>query len=160
MRVLFVCMLMVWTTTGCVTTAEKTPTPKEEVVIESAPAPKKEVVIESAPVASYYLHTIKWGGECLSIIAGWYTGNLLNWQLIAEANPDRDPNRIFLGDTIRIPEHLLTNREPMTKEYLRKFVKEDGGQKVPSKPAASQKTDEKEPELFAPKRYQEKKAVE
>ena len=68
---------------------------------------------------SYVVHTVKWRGESMSIIAAWYTGSSQNWKLLAQANRQiRNPNTINEGDIIRIPEQLLKTRKPMTKEFV------------------------------------------
>ncbi len=71
-----------------------------------------------APKGTYYTHTIKWPGENLSRISRWYTGSDKNWLRILEANPSIDPKRIKIGDSILIPEDLMTTHEPLPKSYL------------------------------------------
>ncbi|MEW6670767.1 MAG: hypothetical protein AB1427_03640 [Thermodesulfobacteriota bacterium] len=72
----------------------------------------------------YYVHQVKWEGETLSVLAKWYTGNLDNWKAIAQINPAIDPNKIVIGNDIRIPASLLTTREPMPKSFLTGFGSE------------------------------------
>ena len=67
------------------------------------------------------MHQVKWEGETLSIHAKWYTGSLNNWKAIAKVNPALDPNRIVIGNDIRIPESLLITRNPMPKSFLAGF---------------------------------------
>ncbi len=100
---------------------------------------------------TYFAHTVKWPGETVSIIAGWYTGDIENWKTLAEANPDIDPNIIRAGDKILIPENLMKTREPMPKEFVDSFYRK----KLPSKPMPAQ-TKEEEPKLFGPKLYPKK----
>lgn len=100
---------------------------------------------------TYFAHTVKWPGETVSIIAGWYTGDIENWNTLAEANPDIDPNIIRAGDKILIPENLMKTREPMPKEFVDSFYPK----KLPSKPMPTQ-TKEEEPKLFGPKLYPKK----
>ena len=66
----------------------------------------------------YLVHTVKWPGETLALIAKWYTGDTENWRAIAKANPKLDPRRIRLGSQIQIPSELLKNREPMPREFV------------------------------------------
>lgn len=66
----------------------------------------------------YYIHTVKLPDESMSIIAKWFTGDLLNWELLAKCNPEINPNRIFLGDKIRVPRILMTRQDPMTAEFV------------------------------------------
>jgi hypothetical protein len=54
-------------------------------------------------------------GETFIAIARWYTGNGNNWARLAQASPDIDPQRIHIGDVIRIPEEIVTTRRPMAR---------------------------------------------
>lgn len=62
----------------------------------------------------YFTHTVRGTGETFIAIARWYTGNGNNWKRLVQANPAIDPQRIQLGDAIRIPEEIVTTRRPMT----------------------------------------------
>ena len=33
------------------------------------------------------VHKVRYPGESVSIIAGWYTGEIDNWKVLAEVNP-------------------------------------------------------------------------
>src|SRR4030067_1431696 len=66
---------------------------------------------------NYYTHTVRWTGETVSIIAGWYTGDIENWKALGEANPGLNPNRISEGLKILIPKKLIINHGPMPKEF-------------------------------------------
>jgi hypothetical protein len=68
-----------------------------------------------APESKYFTHTVRDTGETFIAIARWYTGNGNNWARLAQANPDTDPQRIHIGDAIRIPEEIVTTRRPMPK---------------------------------------------
>jgi hypothetical protein len=70
------------------------------------------------PKRTYYYHRVKYSGETLSIIAKWYTGDADNWQALTKANPKLNPNRINVGDKIRIPRKLLHTRRPMTRSFV------------------------------------------
>jgi hypothetical protein len=103
----------------------------------------------------YFIHTVKWNGESLSIIAAWYTGKLENWDILAKANPRLNPNVIRLGDRIRIPENKMTTKVAMPKEFVAKYVPAIRPPK-PSHvkpPGAQVETPEEETELFGPKVY-------
>jgi LysM repeat protein len=67
------------------------------------------------------VHKVRYPGESVSIIAGWYTGEIDNWKVLAEANPGLNPNVINEGMKINIPESMLKTREPMTREYVDSF---------------------------------------
>ena len=78
------------------------------------PSPARELSPPpSKPEPRPYVHKVRYSGEILISIAEWYTGSRNNWTVIAKANPGLDPNRIFIGDTILIPENLLKRRDPM-----------------------------------------------
>ena len=65
-----------------------------------------------------FIHTVSLEGETLSIIAKWYTGELDNWKVLAEANPDIDPNRIFIGNEIAIPRELMITKDPLPQSFI------------------------------------------
>ncbi len=90
-----------------------------------------------------YVHTVRWTGETVSVIAQWYTGKQNNWEHIVKANSDLDPKRMRIGDKIFIPVDLLKTREPMPREYLENSVRKKN---VPSPPRAKPviKSDKKE----------------
>jgi nucleoid-associated protein YgaU len=67
------------------------------------------------PAPKYFTHTISRSGETYMAIARWYTGAAANWQLIAQANPGIDPQYLRLGFAVRIPEEIMTTRQPMPK---------------------------------------------
>ena len=74
------------------------------------PAPPKPVFFE---------HKIKFSGETLAAIAGWYTGDAKNWHAIAAANPKLKPNNLQIGDAVEIPENLITQVEELPKKFLK-----------------------------------------
>ncbi len=112
-------------------------------------APSPPARGEAPAKKAYLTHTVRFSGETVSIIAGWYTGDIENWKALAEANPNIDPNRIFVGLKILIPEDLLKTRESMPKEFVDGFYrkKEKAPPAKPSPPPAQ----EEEPKLFGPK---------
>ena len=67
---------------------------------------------------SYYYHKVKYLGESLSIIAKWYTGDGENWRTLTKVNPKLNPNRITVGDKIRIPNKLLNTKKPMPRSFV------------------------------------------
>jgi hypothetical protein len=119
----------------------------------------------------YYIHTVTLSDESLSIIAKWFTGNLMNWEALAKCNPTINPNRIFLGNTIRIPRVIMTRHTAMTREFVEESQPRPKRQKgtIPSHtedttPAETETTpaavqadpepvEEDEPLLFGPKGY-------
>jgi hypothetical protein len=107
------------------------------------PAPKVE------PTAENFVHEVKWPGESLSIIAGWYTGDIQNWKALSPFNPHVKPDVIRMGDRIVIPRNMMKTQEPMPKAYLETFVPPAGGQSQPS--SSKDKPTQDEPKLFGPK---------
>jgi LysM repeat protein len=73
---------------------------------------------------AYYEHKVKWKGESLSIIAQWYTGNAENWKVLAKINPGIDPNRIQIGERVRIPVNLMKTKKPMPERFVASIVEE------------------------------------
>ena len=90
---------------------------------EASPSIEQTKAQEASPpepeIQGDYIHTVSYEGETLSLIAKWYTGRLNNWKELAAANPDIDPDRIFIGNEIVIPEKLLVTREPMPWSFIR-----------------------------------------
>lgn len=128
------------------------PQPKPAV-----PAPKPPAETAPAEKINYYVHTVKWSGETVSIIAGWYTGDIENWKPLAQANPNIDPARIFVGNKILIPEDLLKTREPMPKDFVDGFYPKAKPKTAPPKTVPpSTKDKDEEPDLFGPKQYPKK----
>jgi hypothetical protein len=99
-----------------------------------------------------FVHKVRYPGESVSIIAGWYTGEIDNWKILAEVNPDLNPNVIHEGMKINIPESIMKTRDPITKEYVDNFYP-----KMKSKPKGagsrgqSPSSAEEETPLFGPK---------
>jgi hypothetical protein len=93
---------------------------------------------------------VKYWGESVSIIAGWYTGDIKNWEALAAANPDINANRIVQGNRIRIPETLMIKHDPMPKEFVDSFYPKGPGKAKPSAPATPD--GDEEPALFGPKK--------
>ena len=143
-------------------TPPPTPIPAAEPPQEAKPVPEKPdpaaqksppAVMETKPQPTFYQHTVKYSGETLSVIALWYTGSHGNWKEIAQANLDLNPNRIFPGDEILIPEGLLRTRDPLSKEFVdrinAKTKKEKPKANTQARPVQTQ---QEEPKLFGPKR--------
>ncbi len=100
---------------GCAT-FEKLFKPKsEEASAETVSVPADET---GSAEAAQFVHTVRWPGESLSLIAKWYTGSYKNWKALAEANPKLDPNRIRIGENIVIPEKLLKTRKQMPRDFV------------------------------------------
>jgi hypothetical protein len=122
-----------------VATTEKTKTPASAA--------------EQSP-EKYFIHEVKWPNESLSIIAKWYTGSLMNWKVLAKANPDMKPTVIHQGDRIRIPVDMLKTRDPMPEEFVDELV-QSLKKKTSGEGIQEEKQEEEEPALFGPKGTQE-----
>jgi len=70
---------------------------------------------------AYYEHKVKWTGESLSIISKWYTDSSENWKVLAQVNPGIDPNRIQIGEKVRVPEDLMKTQKPMPESFVASF---------------------------------------
>jgi len=70
------------------------------------PVVREPIVIVAAPPADL-VHTLE-AGDMLGDLAVTYTGDIHNWQAIAEYNNIDDPAKIKIGDQIEIPADLLT----------------------------------------------------
>lgn len=137
---------------GCATSDGQKPQGQERLsppAVTGPPAPAEPTTPKTVE-EKYYIHTIKWSGETISIIAGWYTGDIQNWRTLAEANPEIDPNKVSIGMRLRIPERIMTTKAPMTKEHVDSFYAK-GKRRGGSIPVARPKKEEEEPTLFGPK---------
>ncbi len=76
---------------------------------------------EPVPPVEYFSHTVKYQGETLGIIAGWYTGKSLNWKVIENDNPGLDVTRMKIGDTILIPKNILRRSDAFPQSYIVKI---------------------------------------
>jgi hypothetical protein len=160
---------------GCAPKAEKQAAPEPKGFGELGAAEEADRNATSVlPAEEYYIHTVQWPGESLSIIAKWYIGKLMDWELLAAHNPQLDPDRIFVGNRIRIPEVRMRTSEPMPREFVEQFLPpepaagedrdmagEPASEQEPSEEARSQEDKEQGPEegaepaeeieLFGPK---------
>jgi hypothetical protein len=112
-----------------------------EPAVQVAPAPEPE------PSPEPFVHTVRWKGETLTHISRWYTGSTGNWKAIAAANPGINPDRIFPGNEIVIPDELLENRTPMPQDVVPPMPKTGAPDTAPARVAAP---DAPEPVSAAP----------
>lgn len=68
-----------------------------------------------------FIHTVRWKGETLSIIAEWYTGDFNNWKALANSDSKLNPTFLIAGNQILIPNHLLKTRKPMPDKFVASF---------------------------------------
>ena len=123
----------------------KPETPISEPVTPVTPKPSDLEI--PTPEPRFYLHNVRWPEETLSHIAKWYTGTVKNWIAIAKANPGLDPKKIDVGDTISIPEDLLTSRKLMPHSFVNASVHKKVTSLSPSKKTSTQP---ESPKLFEP----------
>lgn len=97
------------------------------------------------------VHTVKYPGETLALIAEWYTGSMANWREIAKFNPSLNPNLIKIGDQIKIPPYLVKRTDPLPKPR---------SQRVESKQPSLKPEQGKEPQSALPKQAEQMKKVE
>ena len=104
-----------------------------------------------------YIHNVQYSGETFRIISKWYTGDVNNWEALADANPNIDYEKLATGSRIFIPENLLKRTEPLTKDFIVSYnqkskpkVKIEKKKAPVSKPKPSPKKDE-DFDLIGPK---------
>jgi hypothetical protein len=93
-----------------------------------AAAPAKPVLPEGT---TYFVHTVRYQGETVSIIAAWYLGDKMRFDVLAAANPEINPALVRLGMRIKIPESMAKTREPMPREFVDGFYKRPPTDKSP-----------------------------
>jgi len=120
---------------------------KPETPVAVPDTPAIEVPSPAEPKPSFYLHEVRWPEETLSHVAKWYTGTVKNWKAIAKANPELDIKKIDIGDTISIPEDLLTSRKPMPHSFVRSVARKKS---TPLSSSNKTSTPFESPKLFEP----------
>ena len=118
---------------------------------QGSPPPAIPGKVEPKLKEAFYVHTVRYYGETISIIAAWYTGDGENWKALARANPKIDPKVILEGKQSLIPERLLKTREAMPQKFVNRFYPKSvkGKSQPKSQPAQPQ---EEELKLFGPKK--------
>ncbi len=133
-----IALALIWMVNCCAASdTSHQPTPREppaevkpEPIVEPE-TPPEAVPPPPVPEPQLYEHIVRWPGESLSYIAQWYTGDAKNWKVIVEANPGFNPNRIFIGDHVYIPEELLKKRKEMPRHFLPSSVPKKDAQPSP-----------------------------
>ena len=149
--------------TGCVAKrkpVDETTTPVSEKPVKSV-VKEPEIEYQAGDKTypeGYYVHTVRVPNENISIIAGWYTGDQKNWVVLTKCNPTIKPNRIFLGNRIKIPRRMITRRTPLPPEFVQhslgqqqKRKKNISRTKASTTPASP--GNEEAPLLFGPKGF-------
>ncbi len=95
------------------------------------------------------VHEVQWPKETLKIVAKWYTGASKNWEPLADANPNINPESLSPGTKIFIPSNLVKTRDPMPNKFVVKCYQKQKKKKAPVKTSKTPKKDvpaKKEPE--------------
>jgi hypothetical protein len=141
---------------GCAPKAEEqaAPQPKGFGELEiTEEADRNGTVI--LPAEDYFTHTVQWPGESLSIIAKWYIGKLLDWEILAAHNPELDPDKIYVGDRIRIPASRMRTKEPMPREFVEQFVPPEPEKDTDQDTGEGTEPEQGQPEQAAPEEDEE-----
>ena len=171
--VYFLCLITALVCAGC--GPQPNPGLDVEPVIEQSVkdySDSKYEACDEAYPGGYYIHTVSVPGENISIIAKWYTGEQKNWVVLVKCNPAIKPNRMFLGNEIKIPRSIITRDTELPAEFVRqsysgaqkkKTPKTPVPQTQPTEPATQPAAEEKpteptkpveeEPLFFGPKGY-------
>ena len=120
-----------------------------EIMTTQKPLPYK-VVAKSQ--SGYFAHTVRKPDEKLADIADWYTGDKRNAKLIAQANPDIDPEFLLVGNEIFIPLDLLKTRKSFYQKSIQVSTSKSSEQPSAA-PVAAPAPQKKKIELFGPKHF-------
>jgi hypothetical protein len=136
----FLTILAIYLCAGCAVLKTQIDASADEKEVAVTEEVTEEVIghePKHEPEIVFYEHNVRWPGETVSIIAGWYTGDILNWKEIAAANPEINPSLIRKGNVIYIPKQMMTTETPMPKSYVDGFypVKEEAFPTVENAPA-------------------------
>jgi hypothetical protein len=123
-----------------------------EMMNTKEPLPRK---VAAKSLKNYFAHTVRQPGEKLTAIAGWYTGNIGNFKVLAKANPDIDPDFLLVGNEIFIPAELLKTRRPLHQKSIQVSAPEPAQKPAESKAAAAAPSvpKQKKIQLFGPKQF-------
>jgi hypothetical protein len=120
-----------------------------EIMITKKLLPYKTVAKSRS---SYFAHTVRKPDEKLADIADWYTGDRSNARLIAQANPDIDPEFLLVGNEIFIPSDLLKTRRSFYEKSIQVSASKPAAQPAAST-ASAPAPQKKKLELFGPKQF-------
>lgn len=135
------CLIIALVCVGCI--------PKPGVLVEPEPVIEQPVEEYSNSryeagdelyPEGYYIHTVRVPNENISIIAKWYTGKQKNWVVLVKCNPAIKPNRIFLGNEIKIPRSLITRDTELPAEFVHQSYSRSQKKKTTKPPVAVTET--------------------
>jgi hypothetical protein len=113
------------------------------ILIGCAEPPKP---VPPPPPPQFIEHTVKYQGETLAAISEWYLGDLKRWKEIQAVNPGLKPERIKIGDKIKIPSDKAVRRDPFPKPKVSKKAPAPKDEVKPEDKAKGKATEEKSAE--------------
>lgn len=136
---------------GCGGTQEKQPAQPgttSSTALDADPGASAASSQAQSPAAKveYMTHEVTYPGESLSIIAAWYIGDKMKYDILIDANPGINPKSVVIGQKIRIPKHEMKTQEPMPRAHVDKFYPHP----VTHKPPKVRVHDKKAPGLINP----------
>jgi hypothetical protein len=69
------------------------------------------------------VHYVTYPGETLYMIARWYTYDRENGPRLARINRLNNADRLALGDEIVVPAYMLKNKNRLSEEALKAYLK-------------------------------------
>lgn len=108
-------------------------------------ARRSAAATDPLPVEVVYVHQVRFPGETLAMISNWYTGSAENWIQILDLNRRLSPNRLQIGDEVRIPGSLMRVQERLTEAYVRAFIRQVKPRHAPPPRLSSQPAYSPEP---------------
>ncbi len=72
-----------------------------------------------------FIHTVKYHGETLSLIAKWYMKDMFMWKKLLELNPQIIPEKMPIGAKIKIPTKLMKTQVELIKEFVQTTSRRD-----------------------------------
>ena len=70
------------------------------------------------------IHSVRYHGETLRMIANWYTGDTSNAERLVRINDIANPNVLHLHQTVRIPRYMLKHTDPMPAGEVARYLQE------------------------------------
>ncbi len=112
---------------------------------------KKEQWKPVKPEKRSFVHTVRFSGETLNIVARWYTGSEKYAKSLADANPNINSNHLLIGDRVFIPKDLLKVGKSMPEKFVKKILAKPKKKKAKKKTSVKKKKIAAKPELEKPK---------
>jgi hypothetical protein len=113
------------------------------------PLPQK---VAAKYTSHYFAHRVQEDNEKLADIARWYTGDSINRNRLALANPDLNPDHLTKGDEVYIPRRLLKTRQPIISGKPASPPATPAA-KVPAPEPKTALVEDEQIKLFGPKQF-------